>query len=86
MSTYRIQVRVTQDEHPRTQVLEFDHAPLVIGALPRNDVVLDHENVSGDHAVVTVSRRVLVTGTAAATARVRRRQARRAGCGWAKRS
>jgi pSer/pThr/pTyr-binding forkhead associated (FHA) protein len=60
MSTYRIQVRVTQEEHPRTQVLEFDHAPLAIGALPRNDVVLDDDRVSGDHAVVTVSRRALV--------------------------
>lgn len=60
MATYRIKVRVTQEEHPRTQVLEFDHAPLAIGALPRNDIVLDDERVSGDHAIVTVSRRTLL--------------------------
>lgn len=60
MSTYRIRVRVTQDEHPRTQLLEFDHAPLAVGALPRNDIVLDDPQVSGDHAIVSVSRRGLV--------------------------
>jgi anti-anti-sigma factor len=36
--------------------LQFDHLPVTIGALPHNDVVLDDPFVSGEHAILSLSR------------------------------
>lgn len=57
--SWHIRVTVFLEEKPYLTAA-FDRSPVTLGALPHNDVVLNHPFVSGEHAEVMLSRGSLI--------------------------